>query len=101
MIAKLMQRKKSYERIMRAEDPMQGRQNGVMDISGKKDLLVSAQRPGGVSGLNRVVQPSNSTRKQVQYYDSTPQRKGAGTVLKKQLMNSAATGNQSMLDVTG
>lgn len=95
MIAKLMQRKKSYERIMRAEDPIQGRPAPGLhpELTGKKgDMMVSAQRQGGVSGLNRVVQPSNSTRKQLQYYDSTPQRK-AGSVLKKQLMNSATTGN--------
>ena len=65
MIAKLMSRKKSYERIMKLEDPLQGRSPSVLhpDLSSKKntEVLLTANR-GGVSSLSRA-QVSNSTRK--------------------------------------
>jgi len=78
---------------MRAEDP-QGRSPASV-MSGadslKKNsndaLLMNGPRGGG-NNLSRA-QASNSTRKQLQYYDSTPQqpRKHA-SVLKKQMVSS-------------
>jgi len=55
---------------------------------------------GGANGLSRA-QANNSTRKQLQYYDSTPQqpRKHA-SVLKKQMVSSSSNQN-NLLDVTG
>ena len=102
MIAKLMSRKKSYERIMKLEDPLQGRSPSVLhpDLSSKKntEVLLTANR-GGVSSLSRA-QVSNSTRKQLQYYESTPQQRKHGSVIKKGLTNSGS--NQGgLLDVTG
>jgi len=51
MIAKLMSRKKSYERIMRLEDNLQGRQQTILhpELSSKKtsEVLMTANRQSG------------------------------------------------------
>lgn len=115
MIAKLMSRKKSYERMMKVDDGMQSRTPNMLhpELTQKKnqEVLMTANRGGAHQGLSRANGGnSSSTRKQLQYYDSTPQReqpprKHAGTVLKKQLItssNNQGGGQQSaLLDVTG
>ena len=98
MIAKLMSRKKSYERMMKVDDGMQSRTPNMLhpELTQKKnqEVLLTANRGQG-GGLSRANGGnSSSTRKQLQYYDSTPQReqaprKHAGTVLKKQLITSS------------
>ena len=98
MIAKLMSRKKSYDRIMRLDDGAQGRQHQVhQDLSHKKntEVLATASRGGAISSMSRA-NPGGSTRKQLQYYDSTPQRKPA-TLVKKHLINSSSN-QASLLD---
>ena len=63
-----------------------------------KDVVLTANRGGGVSALSRA-QASGSTRKQLQYFDSTPQRNNQVPV-KKHLINSSS--NQGgLLDITG
>lgn len=116
MIAKLMSRKKSYERMMKVDDGMQSRTPNMLhpELTQKKnqEVLLTANRGGPHQGLSRANGGnSSSTRKQLQYYDSTPQReqaprKNAGTSLKKQLITSSNNnqgGNQqsALLDVTG
>ena len=62
-----------------------------------KEALLTANR-GGVSALSRA-QATGSTRKQLQYYDSTPQRNNQVPV-KKHLINSSS--NQGgLLDIQG
>ena len=89
MIAKLMSRKKSYERMMKVDDGLQSRTPNILhpELTQKKsaEVLLTANR--GHPAITRASNGS-STRKQLQYYDSTPQRdqpsrKHAGTVLKK------------------
>lgn len=77
MIAKLMSRKKSYERMMKVDDGLQSRTPNMLhpELTQKKNqevLLTAANR--GQGGLSRAAANSSSTRKQLQYYDSTPQR---------------------------
>ena len=62
MIAKLMSRKKSYERIMRLEDgPSAGRHS---ELKNSNEVLLSGQRNSGVSALSRA-QAGGATRKQL------------------------------------
>jgi len=75
MIAKLMSRKKSYERIMKIDESGNGGRHSNLlhpELSSKKnqEVLLTANRGNGVSR----VQNNSSTRKQLQYYDSTPQQ---------------------------
>ena len=70
MIAKLMSRKKSYERIMRLEDGPSGGRHSELKNSGNA-LMSGPRNPPGVSALSRA-QPGGASRKQLQYYDSTP-----------------------------
>lgn len=56
MIAKLMSRKKSYEKMMRVEDQGPSRHNDLHpELSHKKssDVLMTANR-GGVTALSRA-----------------------------------------------
>ena len=60
--------------------------------------MLTANR-GGVSALSRAQGVGGSTRKQLQYFDSTPQRANQVPV-KKHLINSSS--NQGgLLDITG
>jgi len=112
MIAKLMTRKKSYERMMKVDDGLQSRTPNILhpELTQKKnaEVLLTANR-GHQGGISRAAAKSSSTRKQLQYYDSTPQRdqparKHAGTVLKKQLVtstnNNSSSNHAALLDVT-
>ena len=103
MIAKLMSRKKSYERIMKLEDGVNSRSPSSLhpELTSKKtsDILLSGNRAG--SHLSRAA-ASNSTRKQLQYYDSTPQQKRPAVLKNKQIIASSNGPNQTnLLDVTG
>lgn len=59
MIAKLMSRKKSYERIMRMEDSLQARHQPILnsELSQKKssEVLIMGSRGTGVSGMSRAL----------------------------------------------
>jgi len=80
MISKLMSRKKSYERMMNIEDTMgnggRGQAYNINDLSNKKsqDALLSAARP---SQLARINNSQSSVKKQLNYYESTPQQNHA------------------------
>ena len=77
MISKLMSRKKSYERMMNIEDTIgnggRAQAYNINDLSSKKsqDVLLSAARP---SQLGRINNSQTSVKKQLNYYDSTPQQ---------------------------
>ena len=86
MISKLMSRKKSYERMMKIEEPLALRSPQVVpsEAGAKRnpDALININRGNAVSGLSRA-NMGGSSKKQLQYFDSTPQqpRKNA-SVLK-------------------
>ena len=73
-------------------------------------LLSAAQRNGAVTGLSRAANAGSSTRKQLQYYESTPTqvpppRKHPNSVLKGSKasvhLNNSASNSNNLLDVTG
>ena len=104
MIAKLMSRKKSYERMMKLEDGLNGRSPNTLhhELNKQKNSEVLLTGNRGGSMLSRANHAGNSNRKQLNYYESTPQqpRKGVSH-LKKQLISSNNNKNSSLLDVQG
>lgn len=111
MLAKLMSRKKSYERLMRNGDDTAATRSPAGPIpdlsSAKKDMMIGNR----ANGLSRA-QANSSTRKQLQYYDSTPMaskpRKHPQSVKKQAagangggtLKNTAILAQSNMLEIS-
>ena len=74
MIAKLMSRKKSYERIMKIEESGGGRHSSLLhpELSSKKnqDVLMTANRGGGVSRVQSVRGESEQATSRDEHFGS-------------------------------
>ena len=105
MISKLMSRKKSYERMMVGNDGQSGSrlQNVAMhpELSQKKsqEVLMTQNRANQLSRANRE---QNPVKKQLQYYESTPQNPGSRKHTSSMRgKNGGSTSTPTILDVTG
>ena len=72
MIAKLMSRKKSYERMMKLEDGLNGRSPNILhpELNKQKNSEVLLTGNRGGSMLSRQV--AGSSNRKLNYYESTP-----------------------------
>ena len=102
MISKLMSRKKSYERMMNANQAPPGRSNLVahQELSAKRsqEVLLSQNR---AQQLSRANDPSNAAKKQLQYYESTPQNPGSRKHTSSMRGKNNAASTPAILDITG
>ena len=104
MISKLMSRKKSYERMMVGDGQGGSRlQNVAMhpELSQKKsqEVIMSQNRAHQLSRANREQNPA---KKQLQYYESTPQNPGSRKHTSSMRgKNGGSTSTPTILDVTG
>lgn len=114
MLAKLMSRKKSYERLMRNGDDSGATRSPagpIPDLSSAKKHVGDMMIGNRANGLSRA-QANSSTRKQLQYYDSTPMaskpRKHPQSVKKQAaggnggstLKNTAILAQSNMMEIS-
>lgn len=104
MIAKLMARKRSYERMMHIDDNLSANQRSPLshlsDIHSRKnqEILLSANRPMPLSRITKI-EGSSAVKKNLNYYGQ-PADSESRKIMKSRLMQPNPL-NAQTLDVTG